>query len=239
MSDQNRHLAIIPARSGSKGLPGKNIRQLGGLPLMAWTIKTAVASGLFDTIILSTDSAEYARIGRKFGASVPWLRHPELATDESLVAETILETIDRFRDQGNLFTHFTLLQPTSPLRSTTDLEKAWDLFNEKQAGAVVSVSPCDHPPQWCNTLPANGELESFIPEKYRAPRQLLEPMYRVNGAIYISDVEWFRQHRGFLSAGSFAYVMPAERSVDIDTETDFMLAEAIIQSNAYSKPWSK
>jgi CMP-N,N'-diacetyllegionaminic acid synthase len=237
MSTNHRHLAIIPARRGSKGLPGKNIRLLDGLPLIAWTIKTAVASNLFDLIFLSTDSEEYAAIGQAYGASVPWLREPELASDEAPTTRVILEIIERLEQQGEKFSAFSLLQPTSPLRTAEDIIKAGTLFLEKQAGSVVGVSPCEHPPQWCNSLPDDGTMHHFVPEHFRVTRQQLEPMFRINGAIYISDVEWFKQHQDFLAPGSFAYVMPMERSIDIDSATDFMLAETIIHSKEYQKPW--
>ncbi len=234
MNPSKRHLAIIPARSGSKGVTDKNIRLLGGIPLLAWSIQAAVKCRLFDRIILSTDNPEYAQIGKQYGAEAPWLRDKRLAADDTPTAEVIIDLLDRLEGEGQSFTFFTLLQPTSPLRTREDIMAAWSLLLDKEAEAIVSVCPCDHPPLWCNTLPPDGSLKEFLRPDVMVPRQQLPEQYRVNGAIYMVLTRSFRAHRTFFTPKSYALVMPRERSVDIDDETDFILAEAIINRNKKS-----
>lgn len=216
-------IAIIPARAGSKGLPDKNIRPLAGKPLIAWSIEAALQTGLYDQVVVSTDSEVYAQIAREYGATVPGLRSPELATDSAGSAELILEILDKLQlDQGD----FTLLQPTSPLRSSADLAEALDLFDQKQAKSVVSVCAMDHSPLWSNVLPPDSSLEHFLrPEVLTKRRQDLPDYYRLNGAIYIAKNSFFREHLDFFGPGSYAYVMPISRSVDIDVLEDFEYAE--------------
>lgn len=222
------HLAIIPARSGSKGLPGKNIRLLDGLPLLAWSIFTARESGIFDRIILSTDSEEYARIGQHYGADVPWLRKPDFAADDTSSTGVVLDLLSELDDTGEHYDHFTLLQPTSPLRIPADIRAAGEMLESKNADAIVSVCPCDHPPQWANTLPADLNMAHFLTPFSGLPRQALPLHYRVNGAVYMAVTRAFREYKSFFTPKTFALVMPAERSVDIDQETDFLLAELLM-----------
>ncbi len=228
-----KHLAIIPARSGSRGLPGKNIRLLHGHPLLAWSIVAAQRSGLFDRVILSTDSEEYAAIGNTYGADTPWLRKPELAEDETSSADVVSDILERLEIQGEAYEYFTLVQPTSPLRTAEDLQGAWNLLVEKSASSVVGVSPCDHPPQWSGLLPENLSMESFLQPQFTLPRQKLPVYYRVNGAVYMAATAPFLHTKRFIGPGTYAWVMPHERSVDIDDETDFMLAGLLMQKMNY------
>lgn len=229
MSSDISHLAVITARSGSVRLPGKNVRPLNGKPLMAWSALAARESSLFKKIMLSTDSPDYAAIGEEYGAEVPWLRAPGLAGDEVSSIDVIIDILNRFSDEGRHFSHITLLQPTSPLRTATDIIAAWKLMQQKRAGAIVSVSECEHPPQWSNTLPKDLSMKDFITPEALVLRHKLEKHYRVNGAIYMAETSLFRKHRSFFTPHTYAYVMPQERSVDIDTETDFIVAGSIMK----------
>lgn len=229
MSSNISHLAVITARSGSVRLPGKNVRLLNGKPLMAWSILAARDSNLFNRIILSTDSSVYADTGQRYGAEVPWLRAPGLAGDEVSSIDVILDILNRFEDEGKHFSHVTLLQPTSPLRKASDIIAAWQLMKQKCAGAVVSVCECEHPPQWSNTLPEDLSMKDFIRPETLVLRHELEQYYRVNGALYMAETSLFRKYRSFFTPETFAYVMPQERSVDIDTETDFILAATLMK----------
>ena len=230
MSDHQSFLAIIPARSGSRGIPGKNLRILGGVPLIAHTIRAAKASGIFDRIIVSTDSPKIGEISRSFGAGVPFLRPKELATDTAGMAEVILHALDFLAGEGTRFDAFALLQPTSPLRTGDDIRGARDLFRDRGANAVVSVCEADHPPDWCNTLPPDLSLDAFVGAGARdTRRQDLPAYYRVNGAIYLAKCEYFRKYRDWFRDGSYAFVMPRERSIDIDTPFDLELCECLMK----------
>ncbi len=219
-----RNLAVIPARSGSKGLKDKNIRELNGKPLMAYSIAAARDSGLFEEVMVSTDSEHYARIAREWGASVPFLRSAETATDKASSWDAVKEVLERYREMGREFDSVCLLQPTSPLRTAEDLRGAYDSFRKAKV-AVVSVCEADHSPLWCNHLPADLSLDGFIARAADAPRQKAGPFYRLNGAIYIAWVSSLYEDDFLYRAGSYAYIMDREHSVDIDTEADFRLAE--------------
>ncbi|HAP20872.1 MAG TPA: CMP-N-acetlyneuraminic acid synthetase [Lachnospiraceae bacterium] len=224
-----KSIAIIPARSGSKGVADKNIRLLKGKPLMAYTIEAAVRSGLFNEVMVSTESAEYAQIAKAYKAQVPFLRSMENSLDHSDSWDVVAEVLGLYKEMGREFDNFCLLQPTSPLRNAEDIRQAYAWFYEKKAGAVVSVCECEHSPLWCNTLEKNLELNGFIKPKDDLPRQDLKKFYRVNGAIYIFDTKAFEANRFIYREGSYAYIMPAERSVDIDNLIDFKVAEVLLE----------
>lgn len=224
------NIAIIPARSGSKGLKDKNILPLCGQPLLGWSIDAALQSGCFSEVMVSTDSEEYADIARRCGASVPFLRSAATATDQASSWDTVEEVLAGYRAMGRAFDTFCLLQPTSPLRTAEDIRAAYALFAERASFAVVSVCEAEHSPLWCGHLPESREFVNFIDPEGIKQRQAGGKFYRLNGAIYIVDVQRFQNDRFLYQAGSFAYVMPQERSVDIDTALDFAIASAILNS---------
>jgi len=224
-----KSIAIIPARSGSKGLPDKNIRPMNGKPLMAYTIEAALDSGVFDEVMVSTDSEHYAEIAKRSGANVPFLRSSETASDGATTWDTVSEVLERYRENGKEFDAFCVLQPTSPLRTAEDIRNAYDLYREKAEFAVISVCPAEHSPLWCGRLDETCSLDGFIPEEQMAQRQKGGTFYRLNGAIYIIDVKRFRTDRYFYKKGSYAYVMNSRSSIDIDTETDFKIAEFLMR----------
>lgn len=219
-------VAIIPARSGSKGLKDKNIKPFLGKPLLWYSVNAARESGIFDKVVVSTDSEEYAVIARKCSADVPFLRSAEFAGDNASSWDVVKEVIDYYHGD---FDCAMLLQPTSPLRTAEDIINAFAVMKEKNAQAVVSVTEADYPPVWCNVLPKNGSLDGFIPEEYDLPRQKLPKYYRYNGAIYLVKNTVFDKLSDGAWAGTFAYVMPKERSVDIDDALDFIIAEEIMK----------
>lgn len=226
-----KNLAIIPARSGSKGLPDKNIKMLGDKPLLAYSVEAAQKSGMFDEIMVSTDSEEYARIAKESGASVPFLRSAEMSGDKAGSWDTVREVLENYKKLGKEFDTVCLLQPTSPLRTSEDIIGAYDLFEKKAAVAVVSVCEMEHSPLWSNTLPKDGSLGNFIRNKSGNRRQDIETYYRLNGAVYIVYVSELLKSTDLFREGSFAYVMPTERSVDIDTERDFEYAQFLLGLN--------
>lgn len=223
-----KNIAIIPARSGSKGLPDKNIKKLNGKPLIAYSIEAAVRSGCFEEVMVSTDSENYAEIAKIYGAKVPFLRSDETSSDTASSNDMISEVLEGYRTLGKEFDTFCLLQPTSPLRTSDDIKLAYELFTNKASFAVVSVCEAEHSPLWCGPLPENNEFIGFVNHESIKRRQDAGKFYRLNGAIYIVDVGKFSEDHFYYKAGSFAYIMPQERSVDIDTDIDFRIAELLM-----------
>jgi len=225
-----RFLALIPARGGSKGLKDKNIRQLNNKPLLAYTIEAAKESRIFDRIIVSTDSEKIAAVALKYGAEVPFMRPKELATDTASSMDVLIYTIELLQESNDKYDYVALLQPTSPLRTSQDIVGAVNLLIEKNANSVVSVCKVEHSPLWSNTLPEDLSLKDFIrPEIRNLRRQDLPIFYRLNGAIYIVKVSYILESKDFFGQESYAYIMPVNRSVDIDTELDLVLAEVLLQ----------
>lgn len=225
-----KNIAVIPARSGSKGLKDKNIRLLNGKPLIAYTIEAAIKSKLFDEIFVSTDSEKYAKIAREFGASVPFLRSSELATDSASTLDVVKDAIIRYKNIGKDFEVVFILQPTSPLKSSDDLIAGFNKMKEKNANTVVSVCEVDHSPLWSNTLSENCSMVNFLNRDIiNIPRQQLPTYYRINGAIYIVNTEYLMSTDNIYHDKSFAIVMSKEHSVDIDDEMDFIFAETLLK----------
>lgn len=226
-------IAIIPARSGSKGLKDKNIKELNGKPLISYTIEAANESRIFDKVFVSTDSEKYAEISRKYGADVPFLRSAENSTDKAGSWEVVKEVLSKLDEKYDIV---ILLQPTSPLRNAQNIKEAIDLFFEKNADSVISVTETDHPIFWCNTLNENLSLKNFIKKEYNKNRQALPKSYTVNGAIYIVKTEFLNDLSKFNLYGdkSFAYIMERINSVDIDGELDFIYVQAILKKYEYN-----
>lgn len=222
-------LAIIPARSGSKGLPDKNIRDLCGKPMLAYTIQAAVESGIFSTIHVSTESKRYAEIAQEFGADVPFLRDIETAGDISSSWDVVKEVLEKYKERNQTFSCVFLLQPTSPLRNADDIKNVYRLMHERKARAIISVCEAEHSPVWCNTLPESGTMESFLSRHAAMPRQSLATYYRLNGAIYCVTTPSVYRQETLYSSESYAYIMPKERSVDVDDVYDFIYAEALLR----------
>ena len=225
-----RRIAIIPARSGSKGLKDKNIKELNGKPLIAYSIEAAIKSRMFDKIFVSTDSQKYADIAMEYGADASFLRSEINSSDTAKSWDVVREVIDILEIKGECYNEIMLLQATSPLRTPDDIVNAINVLNRKNANSVVSVTECDHSPIWCNTLPEDGSMDAFDNMEYRdVPRQELPIYYRYNGAIYLikrnelSNMNHMFEHR------CYAYIMPQSRSIDIDTELDFLIAEVILK----------
>lgn len=223
-------LAVIPARGGSKGVPGKNIKELAGKPLIAYTIKAAVDSGIFEKIIVSTDSKDIADIAVSYGAEVPFLRPNDISGDLVSANDVILHALEYFDKQGIIYEEVCNLQPTSPMRNGEHLKEAYSLFRERCADFLVSVCECEHSPLWAGVIGDDLRLDHFIPDEVkRTCRQELPVYYRVNGAIYMGNVIRFRENKSFLGSNSVAYIMSQEDSIDIDSELDFELARIMMR----------
>lgn len=225
-----RNLAIIPARSGSKGLKDKNIKLLNGKPLIAYTIEAAINSEFFDNIIVSTDSEKYAEISRNIGANVPFLRPDYLSDDKATSTDVIIHALDSLRNIGQEYDNFMLLQPTSPLRKSDDIINSVKIMAEKSANAVISVCEVEHSPIYMNTLDETLSMDGFLPMGSSTRRQELPNYYRINGAIYLCKVDYFLKYRDFYKENSYAYIMKGIDSIDIDNQLDFMIAEAIAKN---------
>lgn len=225
---QMKHLAIIPARSGSKGLKDKNIKLLGGKPLLAHTIEAAVKSCCFTEVMVSTDKEEYADIARNYGAEIPFLRNPENSADNSSSWDVVKEVLFKYRSLGKEFEVVTLLQPTSPLRRAEDIKNAYELFCTHSAKGVVSVCEAEHSPVLSNVLPENNSLEGFLRPELSVGRQQLPVYYRINGAIYIARITKDLDFNLY-QKNCYAYVMPQECSIDIDTALDFTIAQCLLE----------
>jgi CMP-N-acetylneuraminic acid synthetase len=226
-------LAIVTARGGSKGLPRKNILPLAGKPLIAWTIEAARQSQVATRLIVSTDSQEIADVSRAWGAEVPFLRPPELARDESPHIAVVLHALQWLEAQeGSRPARVLLLQPTAPLRSAEDIRGAVSLADRHVAAAVVSVCETAHHPFLAKRILEDGTLADSVAADGVSylRRQALPPAYVLNGAIYLNRAESLLRDRTFVPKGARAYVMPVERSLDIDTAWDLHLAELILRN---------
>lgn len=220
-----RSIAIIPARSGSKGLKDKNIKKLCGKPLMSYSIEAAIQSELFDCVHVSTDSGIYAKIAKEYGADVPFLRDEEYASDEASTLDVIKNVLLKYSQAGERFDVVAILQPTSPLRTCKDILNAYQMFCDKNALAIVSVCEVDHSPLLCNTMKTDLSLNQFIDVKKVTRRQDMDTYYRVNGGIYIMRVELLDNFEELYGSRSYAYIMEKSNSIDIDDEFDFKMAE--------------
>jgi CMP-N-acetylneuraminic acid synthetase len=200
---------------------------LAGKPLIAWTIEAAIESGVFDRVVVSTDSWEIAVLAAQFGAEVPFMRPEELALDNTPSIEVLIHAANELQaGKETHWTHLACLQPTSPLRTAENIREAVNLLEEKQADAIVSVCKCEHSPLWSNILPASLSLDGFIPENIqKTPSQQLPVYYRLNGAIYFCRIPRMIEERTlFLKTGACAYIMSRKDSIDIDDQVDFDLA---------------
>ena len=227
-------ICLIPARGGSKRLPRKNIHPLAGVPLVVHTLRCALAVGSFERIIVSTEDEEIAGTCEEVpGVEVPFRRPATLAEDSTLLSEVCLHAADWLREvEGHEPPTLCVLQPTSPLRQPDDVEGALQLFRDREAEFVVSVAPAK-PVAWHQIINRNAQLSPVLdvaPRVAAGNRQDLPPTVLVNGAIYIFEVEALRVRRSWFGPRTFGYPMPSDRSIDIDTEADLRLAEALLAS---------
>lgn len=226
---KDKILAIIPARSGSKGLKDKNIRILNTKPLIAYTIEAALKSGVFEDVVVSTDSEEYKKISEEYGAWVPFLRSKDLSKDTSSTNEVIEDVILKLKDVGKEYDLLMILQPTSPLRDEEDIRNSVNLLYAKKANSVVSMCECDHSPLLTKALDENMNLDGFLSDLKQTRRQDFKKFYRLNGAIYLIKVDYFLKYKDFYKENSYAYIMDKNKSIDIDNIYDFNFAEILIK----------
>jgi CMP-N-acetylneuraminic acid synthetase len=226
-----RILAIIPARAGSKRLPKKNSKLLFNKPLVEWTIEAAKQSKALTDILISTDCKDIAKIAEECGLPVPFLRPKEYSSDQSTAIDVIEHAISYLKSMKKRYDYIVWLQPTSPLRTAEDIDGAIATLMNKNADAVISVCECDHSPLWSNTINTDASMDNFLsPFVKNNPRsQALPDYFRLNGAVYIARTDKLLQERSFfLDTNVFAYKMSKESSIDIDSHLDFKLAGLLL-----------
>jgi CMP-N,N'-diacetyllegionaminic acid synthase len=229
MLGSKKVIAIIPARGGSKGLPGKNIRALGAKPLIAWTIESALGNKLIDKTVVSTDCSKIAAVSKSFGAEVPFIRPGWLSTDEASTADVVLHVLNSIKEQ---FDVILLLQPTSPFRNSGHIQDALEIYDNSNKPSLVSICESQKSPYLMFSLEDDGALEPVIKDKKKfSRRQDLPKTYCLNGAIYVIDVEFFLKHKEFLFEDSQSYLMDVESSIDIDSLIDLKLAQLFVYEN--------
>ena len=217
-------IAIIPARAGSKRLPRKNLIKINNKPLIAYTIYSALKSKYIDKVIVSSDSKLILDTSRRYGADI--LKRPKfLAKDNSSSYEVVEHTIKNFKS----FEYIVLLQPTSPLRDENIIDKAINFLDKKNADAIISVCKSDHNPNWYNQLPTNMSMKNFFNDQIRKKTSKIKDYYRLNGAIYICKTEKLLKEKNFfLKDKIYAFEMSRNKSIDIDTNLDLILARHLL-----------
>lgn len=232
MIGTGRVLGLVTARGGSKRVPSKNLRSVGGFPLIRWSIAAAERSRTVDRIVVSTDDHDIATVAKNSGAAVPFLRPDELSTDSASSLDVVEHAILTLREHGDSFDYVVLLQPTSPLRTATHIDGAAQLLAEKNAKSVVSVCSLEHPIEWTGVLPDDLGMSNFFDIKSCADNTSeTAKRYRLNGAIFLISVADFLESRSFyFGSDTFAFVMDQEYSLDIDTEYDITIADMILSN---------
>ncbi len=221
-------IGVIPARGGSKSIPRKNIKILRGKPLVAYTIEEAKKSKYLTHLVVSTEDEEIKNISLKYGAEVPFLRPKELATDDALAIPTVQHTVITIEKIKNVkYDYVIMLQPTAPLRKTEDIDKALAMLIEADADGIISVVDVDnwHPMKMKKFDENSYLIDHQTPPVENPPRQILPRVYMVNGAIYATKRDVFMEKNTFKGEKCLGYIMPPDRSVNIDIEIDFLIAE--------------
>ena len=222
-------IGIIPARGGSKGVPNKNIKIVGGKPLIAWTIEESKKSKYLDRLILSSDSKQIINVANRFGCETPFVRPIELAQDNTSGMAPVFHALEVLSGK---YDYVVLLQPTSPLRKREDIDRCIEKCIDHDWPACVTVTEAQKSPYWMYHL--NDGDDRMIPvmkmEKRIGRRQELPKVYIVNGAVYVAHVEWLMNRKDFITDETHCLIMPAERSVDIDNDIDLKFANFLFQN---------
>lgn len=226
---QRKVLGIIPAKGGSTRLAQKNVRLLGGKPLIGWAADVARASGCVDRLVLSTEDLSIAEKARALGIEVPFMRPAHLARDPAGIVDVCLHVIEELEKSGEHYDDLIILPPTCPLRNADDVIEAYRLFRERDGKFLMSVTLYDHTPFAALLLDDEGCLEPAFPQYSGRKSQEMPKAFRPNGAIHILDVAAFKMTRSYYAKPLLAYVMPRERSVDIDHQEDLDYAETLLK----------
>jgi len=234
MEERMKILAIIPARGGSKGILNKNIVDLKGQPLIHYTLKEAVKIKAFDRIIVSTESKQIKSVCDQIGNFVPFMRPDEFAQDNSRTIDVVEDIIGHLeKDYNETYDYICLLQPTSPLRSANDIEACIEMIKDQKKGSVVSLAKVDEPHPYKMKILEEGQIKPFMKGTNSSiPRQELPHVYELNGAIYLCETRGLLRDRNFFPEPSLPYIMPMERSVNINNKFDLFKAEWLLNKNS-------
>lgn len=225
-------LAIIPARGGSKGIPGKNIKELCGKPLIAYTIEAALKAQQIDRVVVTTDSEEIAKVAIQYGAEIPFMRPSHLADDDASAVDVYLHTVDLLEKRGGMhIDKFVVLLPTAPLRDAYEIDHAIQTMRKCACTTLVSVVEADVPASWYYQMNEDRTIKNagFDSDNAIKNRQMNCQYYVPNGAIYILDYQLLKRERTYYTDDTIGYVMEKKKSVDIDTEDDFEYAEYLME----------
>lgn len=220
-------VAIIPARGGSKRLPRKNVLPLSGKPLLAWTVEAAIASGRFRDVVVSSDDPDVLAVAEPYGVLMH-SRSAALSSDTASTSDAMGSILDWLEQTGRSYETCVLLQPTSPLRSAEDIASALELYRQGARQTVISVSDVGVPSGWLGTIDSMGRMKGF--SALSGAGEGPQPTYRLNGAIYVFDCLRFRDTGRYQTDINLAFVMPAERAIDIDTALDLAVCEFLLQN---------
>jgi N-acylneuraminate cytidylyltransferase len=226
--NHKRPLCFIPARGGSKRIPRKNITLLQGKPLIAWTIESAEQSKLFDKLYVSSEDDQILQVAEDWGAC-PIKRRSELADDRITLLELCLEEVERICQVEN-YTDLYLLLPSSPLRKASTIRKAWKNYMHSDADTLLSVIPCEYPPQWALTVEENC-ITPLYPHDYQQLRQDLKSAFRHDGGHLIIKISWFLETKIFIGPKTLAFWSSLEESVDIDEPMDLLWAQFLLTND--------
>ncbi|PCJ20685.1 MAG: acylneuraminate cytidylyltransferase [Candidatus Cloacimonadota bacterium] len=227
-------LGIIPARKGSKGLPGKNIKNLHGKPLIAWSIQSGLKSKYLDEVIVTTNCEETIKIAKHFGAKTPFIRPEYLSEDETSSFDVLLHTINYYKQLNQEFDYIVLLEPTSPLREVKDIDLAIENLLSSNAQSIVGVSLTeDQNPAFLVKLDQNNYLNKYDIKSSTLRRQDIDDVYFYEGSIYISETKSYLSNKSFYHSKTIAHVIPKFKSLEIDDIYDFLMVESIMKYHNY------
>lgn len=228
MKDNKKFIAIIPAREGSKGIKDKNIIDLNGKPLIAYSIESALNSKYIDTVVVSTDGEKIAKIAQIYGAKVPFMRPKSLASDESKTIDVVIHCLDEMKKLGYEYDYMVLLQPTQPLRQVFHIDESIELILERKEEQLVSVSEVKEHPILIRTIDENGYGKSLLNINSTKRRQEYSKYYKVNGAIYINKIDENLNSNTSLNDNKLIYEMEKKYDVDIDEMLDLQIAKFLL-----------
>ncbi len=231
-------LAIIPSRGGSKGLPGKNIKELCGKPLIAWSIEAGSKNKYIDEVMVTTDSQEIANIAKQYGANIPFLRPKELASDTATTFDAAKHTIEFYKNELNKeFDYIVLLEPTSPLREVLDIDNAIEKLLRSNANSIVGICKTeDQNPAFLVKKDGNGFISGYENKDMKVlRRQEIEDIYFFEGSLYISDITTYLYRKSFYHKDTIGYEVPKYKALEIDDIYDFIMVEAIMKYKGYCK----
>lgn len=230
MYNNKKILCIIPARGGSKRLPGKNIKLLNGKPLIGYGIAAAKGSQYIDKVIVSTDDEAIALVAREQGADVPFMRPAELASDTAPTLSVLQHAVAFLEEKGEKFNLIVLIQPTVPGVETSDIDATVEKLASTGVKSCITVSSIVDPPEWMYRVDTEGRLQKYI-DLPASRGQDLEKLYRVNGAVYVTERDTLMKENKIVDNNNCSgVIMPRERSTDIDTPADFAIAEALMKN---------